>query len=98
METETNQDEEQSNTNSGGRRGAWEKIRSENLPNERPTWAKLREQAQKQKVGQESSEAYQENGTMAPTQLQSDNIPRTREEMEQVSQRTRKNKYGDPLD
>jgi hypothetical protein len=35
---------------------------------------------------------------MAASQLQSDSIPRTREDMEQASQRTRRNKYGDPIE
>ncbi|KAI9290105.1 hypothetical protein BC943DRAFT_6693 [Umbelopsis sp. AD052] len=97
-ETEAGQEGDESNANYDGRRGAWEKIRSENLPNDRPTWTKLREQAHKQKAGQESSGAAQDNDAMTSTQLQSDSIPRTREEMEQVSQRSRKNKYGDPVD
>ncbi|KAH8553455.1 hypothetical protein BGW37DRAFT_261360 [Umbelopsis sp. PMI_123] len=98
LESEIGQEQKESNTSNSRPRGAWEKIRSENLPNERPTWAKLREQAQKQKLDSDSNGAAQDSGSMAASQLQSDSIPRTREDMEQASQRTRRNKYGDPIE
>lgn len=80
------------------RRGTWEKIRSENLPNERPTWAKLREQAQKEKQSQSNGNDEQSDNTMSSPQVQVDSLPRTREEMEQASRRTRRNKYGDTVE
>jgi hypothetical protein len=91
------QGEERSESNAT-QRGAWEKIRSENLPNERPTWAKLREQAQKEKQGQSNGDAGQNDSTLSSPQAQIDSLPRTREEMEQANQRTRRNKYGDTVE
>lgn len=97
-EHEQGQEQEATSTNGNNRRGAWDKIRSENLPNERPTWAKLREQAQKEKQGQSSNGDAQDDNPLSSSQSQVESIPRTREEMEQATQRTRRNKYGDPVE
>lgn len=93
---EQGQEHEVSSSQNSTGRGAWDKIRSENLPNDRPTWAKLREQAQKEKQVQSSNGS--DDSSLPAAQPQLDSIPRTREEMVQATQRTRRNQYGDPIE
>ncbi|CAO3649051.1 unnamed protein product [Mucor hiemalis] len=78
---------------------AWEKIRSENLPNN--TWSKIRMEAQKNpqdpaEIAKAKAARVQRLSEGSEFNASSTELPRTREEdMERKTQR--KNQWGDPL-
>ncbi|CAO3618531.1 unnamed protein product [Cunninghamella echinulata] len=74
--------------------GAWDKIRSQNLPNN--TWSKIRKEAAEHKADPKAIEEAKARRVqqLREQEVSFDNIPRTREETEQLPTGKR-NQYGD---
>lgn len=91
----------QANRNQPAQPSAWEKVRSENLPNN--TWSKIRKEAQQNpddvvEIGKSKSERTRRFMNNSELDVSGDEIPRTREEALQKGGPSRKNQWGDALE